>query len=90
MMLRQEHDLVNFVFNGTDALEYILEGIHDAVILDVLLPGMGTSDTVFDENLLLIKMPRRPVLIVAAVSKVSIPLPAASQPIRRTDFSSIK
>ncbi len=52
MMLRQEHDLVNFVFNGTDALEYILEGIHDAVILDVLLPGMGTSDTVFDESLL--------------------------------------
>lgn len=39
-MLRQENNLVDFVFNGTDALEYILSDIYDAVILDVMLPGM--------------------------------------------------
>ena len=39
-MLRQENYLVDFVFNGTDALEYILSDIYDAVILDVMLPGM--------------------------------------------------
>lgn len=40
-MLRQENYLVDFVFNGTDALEYILSDIYDAVILDVMLPGMN-------------------------------------------------
>lgn len=39
-MLRQGNYLVDFVFNGTDALEYILSDIYDAVILDVMLPGM--------------------------------------------------
>lgn len=39
-MLRQENYLVDFVFNGTDALEYILSDIYNAVILDVMLPGM--------------------------------------------------
>lgn len=39
-MLRQENYLVDFVFNGTDALEYILSDIYDAVILDVMLPEM--------------------------------------------------
>lgn len=39
-MLRQENYLVDFVFNGPDALEYILSDIYDAVILDVMLPGM--------------------------------------------------
>ena len=39
-MLRQENYLVDFVFNGTDALEYILSDIYDAVILDVMLPGL--------------------------------------------------
>ena len=39
-MVRQENYLVDFVFNGTDALEYILSDIYDAVILDVMLPGM--------------------------------------------------
>lgn len=39
-MLRQENYLVDFVFNGTDALEYILSDTYDAVILDVMLPGM--------------------------------------------------
>lgn len=39
-VLRQENYLVDPVFNGTDGLEYIVSGIYDAVILDVMLPGM--------------------------------------------------
>ena len=37
-----------------------------------------------------VKMPSLPVAMVAAVSKVSMPLPAASQPMSFTDLSSMK
>ena len=39
-MLEQEHFAVDPVYTGPDGLEYILSGIYDAVILDVMLPGM--------------------------------------------------
>lgn len=39
-VLRQENYLVDPVYTGTDGLEYILSGVYDGVILDVMLPGM--------------------------------------------------
>lgn len=39
-MLEQENYVVDPVYTGKDGLEYILSGIYDAVILDVMLPGM--------------------------------------------------
>lgn len=39
-MLEQENYVVDPVYTGTEGLEYILSGIYDAVILDVMLPGM--------------------------------------------------
>lgn len=39
-MLKQEKFLVDPVYTGTDGLEYGLSGIYDAIILDVMLPGM--------------------------------------------------
>lgn len=43
-MLEQENFVVDPVYTGTDGLEYILSGIYDAVILDVMLPGMDGFD----------------------------------------------
>ena len=39
-MLRQEHFEADAVYNGTDGLDYALSDVYDAVILDVMLPGM--------------------------------------------------
>lgn len=39
-VLRRENYLVDPVYTGTDGLEYILSGVYDGVILDVMLPGM--------------------------------------------------
>lgn len=39
-VLRQENYLVDVVYTGTDGLEYSLCNIYDAVILDVMLPGV--------------------------------------------------
>ncbi|MBE5806863.1 MAG: response regulator transcription factor [Clostridiales bacterium] len=39
-MLRKDNILVDPVYTGTDGYDYALSGIYDAVILDVMLPGM--------------------------------------------------
>ena len=39
-VLKKENFTVDPVYTGTDGLDYALEGIYDAVILDVMLPGM--------------------------------------------------
>ena len=39
-VLRRENYRVDPVYTGTDGLEYILSGVYDGVILDVMLPGM--------------------------------------------------
>ena len=39
-LLRQEHFEADAVYTGTDGLDYALGGTYDAVILDVMLPGM--------------------------------------------------
>lgn len=39
-VLRRENYLVDPVYTGTDGLEYLLSGVYDGVILDVMLPGM--------------------------------------------------
>lgn len=39
-MLKRENFSVDPVFTGTDGLDYALTDIYDAIILDVMLPGM--------------------------------------------------
>ena len=39
-LLRQERFEAEAVYNGTDGLDYALCGEYDAIILDVMLPGM--------------------------------------------------
>lgn len=39
-MLKKENFSVDPVYTGTDGLDYALAGIYDAIILDVMLPGM--------------------------------------------------
>lgn len=39
-VLKKENFAVDPVYTGTDGLDYALEGIYDAIILDVMLPGM--------------------------------------------------
>ena len=39
-MLEQEHFIADPVYTGTDGLDYALSEMYDAIILDVMLPGM--------------------------------------------------
>ena len=39
-LLEQEHFAVDTAFTGPDGLDCALTGIYDAIILDVMLPGM--------------------------------------------------
>ncbi len=39
-LLKQEHFTVDAVYTGTDGLDYALMDMYDAIILDVMLPGM--------------------------------------------------
>ena len=39
-MLEQEHYSVDAAYTGSDGLDSALSGIYDAIILDVMLPGM--------------------------------------------------
>ena len=39
-LLKQEHFETDAVYNGTDGLDYAMTEMYDAVILDVMLPGM--------------------------------------------------
>ena len=39
-MLKKENFSVDAVYTGPEGLDYALEGIYDAIILDVMLPGM--------------------------------------------------
>ena len=39
-VLKKENFSVDPVYTGTDGLDYALAGIYDAIVLDVMLPGM--------------------------------------------------
>lgn len=39
-LLKRERFETDAVYNGTDGLDYALTGLYDALILDVMLPGM--------------------------------------------------
>ena len=39
-LLEQEHYMVDVSVNGLDGLDNVLSGIYDAMVLDVMLPGM--------------------------------------------------
>ena len=43
-LLKQEHFEADAVYNGTDGLDYALVNEYDAIILDVMLPGMNGFD----------------------------------------------
>ena len=42
-LLKKEHCEVDPVYSGTDGLDYALTDSYDAIILDVMLPGLGTD-----------------------------------------------
>ena len=39
-MLEQEHFVLDAAYTGPDGLDCALSGIYDAIVLDVMLPGM--------------------------------------------------
>ena len=39
-MLEQEHFALDSAYTGPDGLDCVLSGIYDAIVLDVMLPGM--------------------------------------------------
>ena len=39
-MLEQEHFALDAAYTGPDGLDCALSGIYDAIVLDVMLPGM--------------------------------------------------
>lgn len=39
-MLEQEHFALDAAYTGPDGLDCVLSGIYDAIVLDVMLPGM--------------------------------------------------
>lgn len=41
VMLEKNRYTVDMVHNGTDALDYGLQGAYDAMVLDVMMPGMN-------------------------------------------------
>ena len=41
VMLEKNRYTVDMVYNGTDALDYGLQGAYDAMVLDVMMPGMN-------------------------------------------------
>ena len=62
-VLSQEHYVVDPVYTGDDGLDSAMSGIYDAIILDVMLPGMDgftVLKTIREEGL------RTPVLMLTA------------------------
>ena len=40
LMLEKNKYTVDLVFNGADALEHIMSAAYDALVLDIMMPGM--------------------------------------------------
>ena len=38
--LKEEHYAVDVVYNGTDAIDYLLSAPYDVAVLDIMMPGM--------------------------------------------------
>lgn len=68
MVLEQQKYAVDVVDNGADALDYILDGDYDGVILDIMMPRMDGIEVLrrlrAEEN-------ATPVLVLTARSEVS-------------------
>ena len=62
-LLQQEHFVVDPVYNGPDGLDCALSGGYDAVILDVMLPGMDGFEIL---NRLRAEGIRTPVMMLTA------------------------
>ena len=49
-LLSREHIVADAVYTGPEGLDCALSGGYDAIILDVMLPGMSGKDIDVDEN----------------------------------------
>ena len=66
-ILEKNHYTVDPVYNGQDALDYLEHGNYDAVILDVMMPGL---DGITVLKNLRAKRNQIPVLILSAKSEI--------------------
>ncbi|MFA0815369.1 MAG: response regulator transcription factor [Anaerofustis sp.] len=67
-ILSQNNYITDMVHNGTDGLDYAMSGIYDAIVLDIMLPGMNGFDVV--KQMRKNKMPT-PVIMLTAKDEVS-------------------
>ena len=67
-IMSQNNYITDVVHNGTDGLDYAMSGIYDAIVLDVMLPGMNGFEVV--KQLRKEHMPT-PVIMLTAKDDVS-------------------
>ena len=68
VILEKNKFAVDAVFNGTDALDYIMSTPYDAIVLDIMMPGL--------DGLTVLKRAREagiktPVMLLTAKSEIS-------------------
>lgn len=68
VLLRDDHHTVTVCNNGTDGCAEALSGLYDAVVLDVLLPGMNGFDVLAEMHKAGVTTP---VLLLSALSDVA-------------------
>ena len=61
-MLEQEHFALDAAYTGPDGLDCVLSGIYDAIVLDVMLPGMDGREILSKIR----KLSRTPVIMLTA------------------------
>lgn len=68
VILEKNKFTVDAVYNGKDALDYMTTGQYDAVVLDIMMPGMSGLDVLTHARAMGIKTP---VMLLTAKSEVS-------------------
>ncbi len=66
-ILKSNNYSVDAVYNGNDALDYLMSDIYDGAILDIMMPGMSGIDALKEARANGIKTP---VLLLTAKSEV--------------------
>lgn len=66
-ILKSNNYSVDAVYNGNDALDYLMSDIYDGAILDIMMPGMSGIDALKEARVNGIKTP---VLLLTAKSEV--------------------
>lgn len=67
ILLTKNHYSVDVVGNGTDALEYLLNGDYDAAILDIMMPGMDGINVLKETRRQGMKLP---VMLLTAMGEI--------------------